>query len=594
MDAISEALAGRKWPVKYWFRYWISDRNGTRTTEITEHVNTASISCDNDRDSVRVLSLEMKANSDIELFDDHIMPVMYLRTFQILPPGTLTEVIEEFQLGIFATDFARKRITSTGDTWSMTCNDMSIHLIEATVIAESTNERQRVAIPDRITGGTYTLTFNGQTTANITHPASAAAVTSALEALSNVAPGDVVITGETGGPYVVNFAAAYAARNVPQMTGNPANLTPANKNPAVIITTLQQGGAGAGYTVASGVEYSIGAVADILIQQGFSPLRLALPSDDTLTPQDFTAAPGTSWLKIINDFLDGINCHHLWFDNYGFSTSRTREIMSEMQGDVLYESDQNSIILGDIVIEDNQEEFFNQVICVSGDPSYPQAAVTVTNINPASPYSTVNIGRTITEGPIEFPKIADLPTLTSRCQAELEKVSANNGRTVKFGTVIDPRRKPHEFYKLNLYAGRNEVQKLEISGAPTGGTFTLTLDDQETAPLSYRATNAQIEFALEQLINIGTGNVKVYGGPLPDYAVLIEFVGQRSASNQMLLEPDDSFTGGSSPETTVTEVVAGLSRGERVEGIYRVLNWNMPLKVGGTMTHEVGKVDEVL
>ena len=43
-------------------------------------------------------------------------------------------------------------------------------------------------------GGTFTLTYNGQTTAAIAYNATAAQVQSALEALNNVAPGDVVVT----------------------------------------------------------------------------------------------------------------------------------------------------------------------------------------------------------------------------------------------------------------------------------------------------------------------------------------------------------------------------------------------------------------
>lgn len=45
------------------------------------------------------------------------------------------------------------------------------------------------------TGGTYTLTFNGQTTAAIAYNASPSTVQAALEALSNVVAGDVVVSG---------------------------------------------------------------------------------------------------------------------------------------------------------------------------------------------------------------------------------------------------------------------------------------------------------------------------------------------------------------------------------------------------------------
>ena len=57
-----------------------------------------------------------------------------------------------------------------------------------------TNETQTVRMGNT-TGGTFTLTFDGQTTAPFACDATAAAIQSALEALSNVEPGDVVATG---------------------------------------------------------------------------------------------------------------------------------------------------------------------------------------------------------------------------------------------------------------------------------------------------------------------------------------------------------------------------------------------------------------
>lgn len=71
----------------------------------------------------------------------------------------------------------------------------------------------------------FTLTFTGQTTGAISATASAAAVQSALEALSNLAPGDVTVTGVSGGPYTVTFGGAYAGVDVAQMTATPTGGT---------------------------------------------------------------------------------------------------------------------------------------------------------------------------------------------------------------------------------------------------------------------------------------------------------------------------------------------------------------------------------
>ncbi len=71
-------------------------------------------------------------------------------------------------------------------------------------------------------GGTgltsFTLTFSGQTTAAIAAAATAAQVQAALEALSNIAVGDVSVTGAVNGPYTVAFIGGLANTDVAQMT----------------------------------------------------------------------------------------------------------------------------------------------------------------------------------------------------------------------------------------------------------------------------------------------------------------------------------------------------------------------------------------
>lgn len=86
-----------------------------------------------------------------------------------------------------------------------------------------TAEKQRIVVD--ATGGTFTITFDGQTTAAISATASAAAMQTALENLSNIDIGDVVVTGGPGSaggatPYFVEFVSGdYAdTDNPPQMT----------------------------------------------------------------------------------------------------------------------------------------------------------------------------------------------------------------------------------------------------------------------------------------------------------------------------------------------------------------------------------------
>ncbi|CAB4142614.1 hypothetical protein UFOVP448_22 [uncultured Caudovirales phage] len=94
------------------------------------------------------------------------------------------------------------------------------------------NEKQTIKINNNPTSGTFTLTYSGQTTSGIAYNASAATIQTALEALSNIAPGDVIVSG---GPFpnrmiTVEFAGTLAATNVDQLTSSAASLGSTTSN----------------------------------------------------------------------------------------------------------------------------------------------------------------------------------------------------------------------------------------------------------------------------------------------------------------------------------------------------------------------------
>lgn len=84
----------------------------------------------------------------------------------------------------------------------------------------SVNEEQTVTV----TGNPFTLTYSGQTTANISSTATDTQVEAALVALSNLASGDVQVVGADGGPYTVWFQGTLAGTNVSQMTASNATI----------------------------------------------------------------------------------------------------------------------------------------------------------------------------------------------------------------------------------------------------------------------------------------------------------------------------------------------------------------------------------
>jgi hypothetical protein len=102
-----------------------------------------------------------------------------------------------------------------------------------------TNEVQTVTV--QASGGTFTLTFDGQTTSALAESATGATIQTAMEALSNIAVGDVTVTGAAGGPWTFTFGGYYAGLNVPLMTYDDTLLTGITL-PAVAIVQTTAGG----------------------------------------------------------------------------------------------------------------------------------------------------------------------------------------------------------------------------------------------------------------------------------------------------------------------------------------------------------------
>jgi hypothetical protein len=136
----------------------------------------------------------------------------------------------------------------------------------------SPSEAQTVTITGTPTGGTFTLTFDGETTAAIAFNAAASAVQTALEALSNVTPGDVVCTGGAlpGTAVVVTFGGRLVGLNVPQMTAASGSLT-GGTTPTVTVTTGTAGGGAA----SDGTE----------VLAGFLLTPVDAPTDTAIDPQ---------------------------------------------------------------------------------------------------------------------------------------------------------------------------------------------------------------------------------------------------------------------------------------------------------------------
>lgn len=94
----------------------------------------------------------------------------------------------------------------------------------------------------------FTLTYNGQTTASIAASSTVAQITTALQGLDDIDPGDISVTGPAGasnGPWLVTFIGRLAGTNVPQMTATPTGgtgtVTIATPVPGGVVTSGNYG-----------------------------------------------------------------------------------------------------------------------------------------------------------------------------------------------------------------------------------------------------------------------------------------------------------------------------------------------------------------
>ena len=108
-------------------------------------------------------------------------------------------------------------------------------------LTAGTAEVQTLTASGTVSGGTYTLSFMGEVTSSLAYNANTATIQAALDALVNVASGDIVVGGGTlpGTPATFTFGGQYASADVPLIVVNGASLT--GSTPAYTMTETTPG-----------------------------------------------------------------------------------------------------------------------------------------------------------------------------------------------------------------------------------------------------------------------------------------------------------------------------------------------------------------
>jgi hypothetical protein len=165
-------------------------------------------------------------------------------TWSVYPLPTPTRAQEPWNAQAWGGSSTWKISLSGNDLYLNDQSDGDIIRFDKTILNRTSctalrAEVQQVTVD--ATSGNWTLSFLGQTTANIDSEATAATVQSALEALSNIDPGDVTVTGNPGGRYTITFQGRYTTEDVGQLVAT--NVSLAGGGATATVTTTQPGGA---------------------------------------------------------------------------------------------------------------------------------------------------------------------------------------------------------------------------------------------------------------------------------------------------------------------------------------------------------------
>ena len=109
--------------------------------------------------------------------------------------------------------------------------------------------------------------------------------------------------------------------------------------------------------------------------------------------------------------------------------------------------------------------------------------------------------------------------------------------------------------------GTDEVQSIDITGTPTGGTFKLAFGPFVTAAIAFDADAAAVELAVEALPNIGAGGCTI-AGTNPNFGATFGANLAKLALPLFTLA-ENALTGGTTPTVALSEHTPGVTATHR-------------------------------
>lgn len=455
---------------------------------------------------------------------------------------------------------------------SSNAGGFAVSVTTLTAGVADTNEIQNVAL-DGATSGTFTLTFQGQTTGAVAYNASAGTLQTALEALSNIASGDVTVTGDAGGPWAVEFKQAYAGVNVALMTGDGSSL---DGGQSVEVVETSSGGGGNEIWTLTWLETGstpnqADALALRLTRDGSTIVENAIyllrDATEAATQAAVDAGIGSGQVQVTYDTTDT----NIWYFEWVGDAAALNIAITPIELLAAYQIVSGSLSpitptsdYAEVAVDTNGGTSTNetQVITLRGGPTGGTFTLTFNG----STTSTIAYNGSAATVQSELFGLASISGVSGNVS-----VSGNNGGpwSVTFTGAFAGTDVPlitgsassltggSVFVTTTQQAavGTNEIQRVTLTGNPTGGTFTLTFNAETTGAIDYDATAAEVQAALVALATPVAGDFSVTGvdgGPWN-----VQFKGAYAATNVSALTGNaGSLTGVGTQTNTISSVTS--------------------------------------
>jgi hypothetical protein len=429
-------------------------------------------------------------------------------------------------------------------------------------VAALSSAIQTLSVGGNPTGGSFTLSFGGQTSGTIAFNATAAQVQAVLQSVATIGPGGATCSGGPlpGTAVLIVFAGPLALRAQPLVTVGANNLTGgASPAPSIVQTT-------AGALVSDVQTISVSGTPTA------GTFRLAF-GGQTSAPVPFNATAAqiqAALADLSNVGASGVSCSGGALPGANVTVTFAGPLAVGAQP-VIAASASTLTGAGSPTAKLTHTTTGAvgaavETLSVSGTPtgggfvlsfggqntgSIPfnataaQVQTALTALGSIGPGSVVCAGGAL-------PGTAVTITFAGALASGPQPLIAVAANTLTGGTTPAP-----AVVMTTPGVATADVQTLSLTGGPTAGSFTLTFTGQTTAAIPWNATSAQVQAALSDLLAVGAGNVVCSGGRLPGN-VTITFAGQLAPGPQPVITGTATgLIGPGSPVVTVAHTTTG-------------------------------------